>query len=235
MSRRATAHGFSVVAALLLATGCGSGVGGTGITARNSPGGSGGGTPATYTGAIADSLKSGAVSLTIAASANVTGTLTFVGGPTVPVTGLFANGTDSIVTTGGGYALAGISSNGTMTGTYAGPGGTGRFVAASDSVTGVSHSTYCGLYQSTNGSGFFSAVIDANGAVHGFAVQTIGSAESATFFGNLTAGVLTAISSQAVSVTGTISADLTTITGSYAPLAGGAAGTGTYSASTGGC
>ena len=191
--------------------------------------------PATYAGALADSLKSGALTLTISSSAAVTGTLTFVGGPTVAITGSYDNSTAFLTANGGGYSLSGTPSSGTFAGSYSGPGGLGYFVVVADALTGVSHKSYCGQYQSTTGNGFISAVITGTGVVTGFAVQTSGNASSATFTGNLTGILLTAMTNQATTVTGRISVDQTTISGSYAPLAGSTVGTGTFSASTGGC
>jgi hypothetical protein len=89
MSSRSHVHRVAAVAALVLAGACGSGMLDVGHITAPSGGGGGAsiGSPASYDGALGDSLKRGRLSLTVSASLSVTGTLTFVGGPTVPVTG----------------------------------------------------------------------------------------------------------------------------------------------------
>lgn len=225
-----------VVPALAVAVGAGCTSALTGSSSVDTtPGGGGAVGPATYAGAMADSLKIGALTLTISSTASVSGTLTFVGGPTVAIAGSYEGSTAYLTANGGGYSLSGTPSNGTIAGKYSGPGGLGYYVVVADALTRVTHRTYCGQYQSTTGNGFIGAVIDGVGGVTGFAVQTAGNASSATFTGNLVGILLTAVTSQATSLTGKTSPDLTTITGSYAPLAGTTAGTGTFSVSTGGC
>lgn len=232
---RARSHAGLVVLSLALTVGaCGTGAL-TGSSGGTTPGGGGVTGPATYAGAMADSLKSGALTLTISSTAAVTGTLTFVGGPAAAIVGNYDSSTGYLIANGGGYSLSGTPSGGTFAGKYSGPGGLGYFVVVSDAVTRLSHKTYCGQYQSTTGNGFLDAVITSDGVVTGFAVQTIGNASSVTFTGNLTGILFAAITNQATTVTGKVSVDLSTITGSYAPLAGTTAGTGTFSIGTGGC
>src|SRR5271155_4521740 len=79
---------FSTVAAVLIAGACGSGMLDVGYpTGVNTAGGASAGTAATYIGAIADSLKHGTISVTVSPSQTVSGLLTFIGGPTVVLTG----------------------------------------------------------------------------------------------------------------------------------------------------
>jgi hypothetical protein len=202
-----------------------------------SGGGGGGGESAAYTGAIADSLHRGALTITVSSASSVTGLLTFVGGPTIPVTGSADSATASITVNGSGYTLTGTTHSGTVQGAYTGPSGNGFFAAAADTLTHLSHTTYCGVYTSTNGNGWFSVVALSDGESAGFTVQTAGSAASHTFIGTVNFTLLTfsATTDQAVPATGTLSSDFQTITGSYAPTIGTTTGTGTFSVTTGGC
>lgn len=237
MRSRSSLNRLTALAAVVLATSCGGGTLDVGFpTSVTSGGGGSAGSPATYTGAIADSLKHGAISLTVSAGAAVSGAITFIGGPTVPLTGTADSATSQIAATGAGYILTGTTNLGTVQGSYTGSGGTGYFAAAADSLTQMSHSTYCGTYTSTNGNGWFSVVALSDGEAAGFAVQTVGLASSATFTGTIVNNAtFNAITSLSASISGALSGDLQTITGTYAPSVGTTAGTGTFSASTGGC
>ena len=139
--------------------------------------------------------------------------------------------------TGATYILTGFTNLGTVQGTYTGPTGNGFFAAAADSLTGMSHTSYCGLYTSTNGNGWFSMVALSDGETGGFVVQTLGTgAASTAFTGNIVnSATFTGVTNLGVSITGSLSTDLQTITGSYAPSIGTTTGTGTFSATTGGC
>ncbi|MGH7654405.1 MAG: hypothetical protein ACREN6_07045 [Gemmatimonadaceae bacterium] len=224
--------------ALAFITACGSGM----LDATRPPlvtvsGGGGGGGSATYTGAVADSLHRGSIALTVSSASSVTGLLTFVGGPTIAVTGSADSSAATMTASGSGYTVTGDTHTGTVQGTYTGPGGNGFFAATADTLTQMTHTTYCGTYTSSNGNGWFSVVALSDGESAGFAVQTLGSASSATFLGTLDFTLLTfaATTTQAVQATGTVSSDLQTIIGSYAPSIGGTTGTGTFSVTTGGC
>ncbi|MFI5233427.1 MAG: hypothetical protein ACHQSE_13040 [Gemmatimonadales bacterium] len=227
------------LSALAFVTACGSGM----LDATRPPlvtvsgGGGGGGVSAAYTGVIADSLHRGALAVTVSSASSVTGLLTFVGGPTIPVTGIADSATSSITVNGSGYTLSGTTHSGTVQGTYTGPSGDGFFAAASDTLTHMTHTSYCGTYTSNNGNGWFSVVALSDGESAGFAVQTLGSAASHTFIGTTDFTVLTfaATTDQAVQATGTVSSDFQTIIGSYAPTIGTTAGTGSFSVTTGGC
>ena len=238
---RSNVNRVLALATMVFAAGCGSGVLDAGFPPIiTGGGGGGGGAAAAYTGAIADSLHRGALALTVTGGTTVSGLVTFVGGPTVPVSGSADSATASITVTGSGYTLTGTTHSGTVQGTYTAPGGgIGYFAAASDTLTQMTHTTYCGTYASTNGTGngWFSMVALSDGESAGFAVQTAGSASSATFIGtaNFTLLTFSATTNLAVQVTGTVSADLQTITGSYAPNLGTITGIGSFSATTGGC
>jgi hypothetical protein len=229
----------SALCALAFLTACGSGI----LDAGHVPvvtvsgGAGGGGVTAVYTGAIADSLNRGEVAFTVSPSSSVTGLLTFVGGPTIPVTGSADSAAATITVIGGGYTLSGSTNGGTVKGTYTGPSGNGFFAAVSDTLTLMTHTTYCGTYASSNGNGWFSVVARSDGETDGFAVQTFGSASSTTFTGTTDFTLLrfAATTTQSVQATGNVSSDFQTITGSYAPTIGTTTGTGTFSVTTGGC
>ena len=175
----------SALCVLAFLAACGSGILDAGhvpvITASGGAGGNG--VTAVYTGAIADSLKHGEVAFTVSPASSVTGLLTFVGGPTISVTGSADSAAATITVNGGGYTLSGSTHAGTVKGTYTGPGGNGFFAAVSDTLTQMTHTTYCGTYASSNGNGWFSVVARSDGETNGFAVQTLGSASSVTFEG----------------------------------------------------
>jgi hypothetical protein len=170
----------------------------------------------------------------------VSGTLAFAGGPAVPVTGTVDTAAHEIHATGSGYTISGFTNLGTVSGSYTGPGGNGFLVAASDSLTGMTHRTYCGAYTSTNSNGGFSVQVLSSGSAGGFVVQTSGTAVSSFFtgtvIGNLT---LTAVTNTGAAISGTVSSDQSTITGTYAPPAANSTSAGTatgqFSATTGGC
>lgn len=237
---RSNVNRVLATAIVLFTTACGSGALDAGFPPIVTPsGGGGGGAAAAYTGAAADSLHRGQIALTVTGASTVTGLITFVGGPTIPVTGAADSTTSSITASGSGYTLTGTTHTGTVRGTFTGPGGNGYFAAASDTLTQMTHTTYCGTYASTNGTGngWFSVVALSDGESAGFAVQTAGSASSATFLGTTNFILLTfsATTTQSVQATGTVSSDLQTITGSYAPNMGTTVGTGNFSVTTGGC
>jgi hypothetical protein len=229
------------LAAILLAGACGSGMLNVGFPTGVSGGGGGAaGTPANYIGSLADSLKHGSLSLTVSASFSVSGALTFAGGPTVPITGTVDTAAQEIRATGGGYTILAFTNLGTVSGSYTGPGGNGFLVATSDSLTGMTHKTYCGVYTSTNSNGRFSIQVLSSGQAGGYVVQTSGTAVSSFFTGTVINNqTLTAVTNGGVAISGVVSSDLATIAGNYAPPVAGSssagAATGQFSATTGGC
>ncbi len=241
MPSRSLARSFAMIASFACAAACGSNALSLDFPAgnRGGGGGGGGGATATYLGAIGDSLRYGALSFTVTSSNVVNGTLTFVGGPIVPVTGV-VDTAGRISATGSNYTIAGRPSSGTISGSYTGPGGNGFLVAASDSLTSMTHATYCGTYTSTNGNGAIGILVLSSGSTTGFVVQTSGTAASSAFSGTVLNGTaLTAMTNTGVTITGTVSSDLTALAGSYAPPVANQTSTGTatgqYSATTGGC
>ncbi|MBI3195062.1 MAG: hypothetical protein HYZ34_11455 [Ignavibacteriae bacterium] len=115
-------------------------------------------TTTTYSGTIAGDSESGSITFVVGGSAkaapqqntnllallSVTGTIKLSDGASITLTGTFNTDTDSIYVSGGGYSFAGKLSNGTISGTYTGPNGSGAF-----SVQVGAHGTvkvFCGTY-----------------------------------------------------------------------------------------
>jgi hypothetical protein len=241
MMSRSILHGACALAAVVLAGACGSGVlGNDTLTGVTTGGGGSVGTSANYTGEIGDSLKHGTISITVSPSLGVTGSLTFAGGPTIPVTGTLDTAAAAMHASGSGYTISASANAGTLGGSYTGPGVNGFLVATSDSLTGMTHNTYCGVYTSTNSNGRFTMQVLSSGDAGGFVVQTSGTAVSSFFSGTVISNTtLTAVTNFGIGISGSVSADLSTITGSYAPPVAGSstpgAATGQFSATTGGC
>ncbi|TAK58353.1 MAG: hypothetical protein EPO24_08520 [Bacteroidetes bacterium] len=122
------------------------------------------GTTTSYTGAIAGESESGSISFTINGSTKVaareyasplailtvTGTIKLADGTTITLNGTFNTETDSIYVSGGGYSFAGELSNGSISGTYTGPNGTGAFSVQAGAQATVK--VYCGTYVSYDNS-----------------------------------------------------------------------------------
>ncbi len=238
MQARSLERHIYMVAALLAATACGSGMLDVGHPQSTGGGGGGGasaGTAASYDGILADSARQGRINLSVNAAKVVTGTVTFPG-LTVPVTGTVDTIAQLLHATGGGYTFSGQPFHGTIQGTYTGPAGTstGYLIASSDSLTALTHTSYCGTYTSTNGSGWMSMLILSDGEVGGFAVQKVGLATSQSFVGTIAnATTISATSNLSAPVNGTLSAGV--ITGTFSPPIGGTLGSGTFSMSLGSC
>jgi hypothetical protein len=241
MTSRSILHRVSALSAVLIASACGSGMLDVGhLAAPSGGGGAAVGSPANYVGVIGDSLKRGTASITVAPSLSVTGVLTFAGGPTVPVTGTVDTAAGTLHASGGGYTMQGFTNLGTLSGFYTGPGGNGFLVASSDSLTGATHRTYCGAYTSTNSNGRFSIQVLSGGAAGGFVAQTSGTAASSLFTGNVINNqTFLGVTNTGIGINGSLSTDLATITGTYAPPVANSTGpntaTGQFSATTGGC
>ena len=241
MMSRSTRNRIAVLSAVAFATACGSGVLGVGHSTGTTSGGGGSvGSPANYTGTMADSLKRGTFNLTVSAALSVTGNFTFIGGPTVPLVGTVDTAARVLHATGGGYALTGFTSVGTLAGSYTGPTGNGFAVASADSLTQQTHKTYCGTYASTNSNGRISIQVLSGGAAGGWVINTTGTSVSSFLTGNVINNVsFTGSTNTGVVISGTVSTDQSTITGSYAPPAGGSStpgtATGQFSASISGC
>jgi hypothetical protein len=233
----------AALAAVLVVTACGSGMLDVGRVAVSGGGGGSGtavGTAASYTGIVGDSLKQGSATITVSATLTVSGTLTFTGGPVVPLTGVVDTVAEEIHASGGGFTLSAFTQNGTLSGVYSSGAVAGFLVATSDSISAQTHKTYCGTYASSNSSGRFVMQVQSGGAVAGFAAQTSGTALSSFFNATVfNSTILTGSTQAGVPFNGTISTDLSTITGTYAPPAANATTTGTitgsFSTTIGGC
>lgn len=122
----------------------------------------GGDTALSFVGTLAGDGVSGELEVTVAAGSAaaavraplfaVSGTMAIVsvsgclylGGGCVAVTGTYNTDSRSFSVSGGGFTFTGTFSNGTIAGTFAGPGSAGQFVAHSDPQgTGQS---FCGTY-----------------------------------------------------------------------------------------
>lgn len=242
MTFRTVLFRISPLAAALFASACGSGMLNVGYPTGVSGGGGGAsvGSPANYVGAVGDSLKRGTTSLTVSPTLTVSGTMTFAGGPTVPVTGTVDTAAAAMHASGGGYTITAYTSNGTLSGSYTGPGGNGFLVASADSLTQQTHTTYCGVYTSTNSNGRIAIQVLSGGSAGGFVVQTFGTATSSFFTGTVINNqTFTGVTNTGFAISGTLSSDLSTITGSYAPPVAGSSSPGTatgqFSATSGGC
>jgi hypothetical protein len=241
MTPRPNVNHLLAIAALFAAGACGSGMLDVGFPAQvTGGGGASSGTSASYIGAMGDSLKHGTLTITVSPALAVTGVLTFAGGPNVTITGTVDTIAQQLTATGSGYTVTAFPSGGTLGGRYTGPTGNGFLVAAADSLTGQSHKTYCGAYTSTNSTGRLTVQVLSTGAASGFAVQTSGTALSSFFSGTVISNTeLTAVTDQGVALSGSLSLDLSAITGTYAPPVAGSSAvntaTGTFSASVSGC
>jgi hypothetical protein len=242
MMPRSNTNHLLALAAVFFASACGSGMLDVGFPAQNSGGGGGSsiGSAASYVGVVGDSLKRGTISLTVSPTQTVTGVMIFAGGPTVQLTGSVDTTAGQLNATGSGYTISGSVNVGTLGGEYTSPTGPGFLVASADTLTGQTHKTYCGSYTSTNSNGRFAMQILTNGAAGGFVVQTAGTSASSFFAGTVINNTtFSTVTDQGVALSGTVSPDLTIITGSYAPpVAGSSAAnlaTGTFSATVSGC
>jgi hypothetical protein len=243
MSRSNVNRAFALAAVVFVA-GCGSGVLDAGFPplVTVSGGGGGGGSSSAYTGTIGDSLQHGSVAITVSSALAVTGSISFTAGSTVTIAGTVDTVNQELHATGSGYTLTAFTNNplGTLTGVYSGPAVSGFFVAASDSLTGQTHITYCGPYTSTNSNGRMTIQVLSGGGAAGFAIQQTGTAMSTFLSGTVISGsTLTGVTDSGVAFSGTLSVDQSTITGAYAPPVAGASGvnnaTGTFTATRSGC
>lgn len=244
MMSRSNVSRVLAIATVFLTTACGSGVLDAGFppTVTVSGGGGGGGSSSAYVGTIGDSLQHGTVSVTVSPTFSVTGSITFAGASAISIAGTVDTVNQELHASGSGYTLTAFTDNptGTLTGVYAGPAVPGFFVAASDSLTGQTHATYCGTYTSTNSNGRMTIQVLSGGAAEGFAIQTTGTAVSTFLSGTVISSTsLTGVTDSGVAFSGTLSVDQTTITGTYAPPVANATGvnnaTGTFTATKGGC
>ena len=100
-------------------------------------------------------------------------------------------------------------------------------------TSGGAPRSFCGTYATSADYGWLSLVVSASGGASGFAVALVGGG-SVGFSGAVSGVSFTGISSDSVSIHGTLSPDGTTITGTYSPP-GAAPLSGTFQGSTAAC
>ncbi|MBI3189149.1 MAG: hypothetical protein HYZ33_00725 [Ignavibacteriales bacterium] len=129
-----------------------------GCTRDDSPTTPGNTTTTTYSGTIAGESESGSITFVVGSTAKVTptvdvrlfalltvtGTIKLSDGTSITLTGTFNTETDSIYVSGGGYSFAGKLSNGTISGVYTGPNGSGAFSVQAGTQGSVK--VFCGTY-----------------------------------------------------------------------------------------
>ncbi|HEV8539316.1 MAG TPA: hypothetical protein VGR15_10415 [Bacteroidota bacterium] len=137
----------------------------------NPPGGS-----VTYVGTLANPSETGSLILTFASAPSkqaprasagaatvisVSGSVK-IGDTTIVLSGTYNTDTDSLIVSGGNYTFRGTYADGTISGTYTGPHGSGSFTAEV-SGEGDTVKVYCGTYQQTspdtNGAGRFNLIV----------------------------------------------------------------------------
>lgn len=120
------------------------------------------GMPQTFSGTLAGSSMSGALTLTIE-DTSVTGTLTLIsarGGFMPPLAGNYNANTGAITFSGGGFSFTGTISGGVLSGTWTGPdGSSGTFSAyLHGSSDGDEVRVYCGTYDTAQDDGTLNIV-----------------------------------------------------------------------------
>jgi hypothetical protein len=194
-----------------------------------------------YIGTVGNSAEAGALSLTFASAPpklspgmnysittiiNVSGTVKF-GGTTITLTGTYNTTNDSLIVSGGGYSFMGILANGTLSGTYTGPNGSGSFTTEGSTEAG-SVKVYIGTSHETSpdtsNHGRFLLV------VKGTAVTGI--TDSGEKLGGTISGTHVSIhfiSAPSVEIAqGTVSTDGTTMSGTYSATSGEGTFSGTW-------
>ena len=228
--RHARRAALCATAALWFATACS---GGSSATSPNT-----GGTtptivtPVVYVGSLASASENGTLSFSLGSS--VTGSLVLLNGTTTALTGTYAASSGNVTLGGGGYNISGTVANGAFNGSYATATGSGTVTALTPGSTGATTRTFCGTYVNGGDFGWLDLVVSPAGVVTGFAVSGLGLKQSVTITGTVSGSALTATTNEAVAVSGTVSADSTSVDGTYLPSGSGSAG-GTFSAGTAKC
>ena len=184
-----------------------------------------------FRGTIAGANESGVIEVT--AASPVTGTLTIVGGPVINLTGDFNSESGQFTASGGGYSLTATFSNGTLSGTYTGPNGSGTISALpSDQVT---VQVFCGTASGTSPGGSVSAVwnlVRSGNTVAGVAVEDLSSASpgETTVLSGTISGTSISLSYEGGSASGTLTGE--SISGTWTTVEGAS---GTWMGSTAAC
>lgn len=208
------------------------------------------GTTTNYTGAFANSTRSGTIAVAITSSSaqallalptginaqsanavsSANATMVFTDGTSTTLSGTFTSSTGALSLSGtGGFSLTGTVASGTLRGNVTSGGGTGTFVAYA-SAAGSSAKVFCGTYGGSD-AGFWNIVISPTGAVSGGAASIRG-ARTLTFNGTLSGSTITFTTSDNGSATGTLSSDGLSISGTWT---GNANESGTFQGGTGIC
>jgi hypothetical protein len=154
-----------------------------------------------------------------AASANpvtANGTLLFVGGRTVALTGTYDPASGALNLSGGGYTFAATIAAGALNGTYTNSGGGSGYMAGLDSSSGAAD-VYCGTYTGTRTTppydvrGVFNLVIASNGRLTGLGVDDTG--KGSTVDGTLSGNSISAMTSSGTTISGTRSGN--TVSGTF--------------------
>lgn len=178
---------------------------------------------------------------TVYAVVPVTGVVTLPGGGTVNLTGTLDG--NALTMTGGGFTLTGTLKNGSFTGTVTAPGITGTFAALSSTDVTPAYA-YCGSYAGviTPGNieedGTFNLVVagtilSGGSSSSGGDIITFTGRASAGANGTTTIAVNKTTAQGTVKADGTITADYSTVSGTFqATVAGeGGVNNGTFSGS----
>ena len=176
----------------------------------------------TFNSAVA--IREAAADAVAFAVVQVTGVVTLPGGGTINLTGTLD--VDALSMTGGGYTLTGTLKNGSFTGTVVGPGGaTGSFAALSSTAATPAYA-YCGTYSGVITPGN----IQEDGSFNMVVAGTILSGGSASSAGDLVSftgraapganGTTTIAVNQTsgggtVKADGIITADFSTVSGTF--------------------
>jgi hypothetical protein len=195
----------------------------------------------TFSSAVA--IRVGPASADALVVVPVTGVATIPGGGTVSLTGTLDGNALSL--TGGGYSLTGTLSRGQFSGTFTGPGGASGSFAALSSTDATPAYPYCGTFSGTitpgnvTEDGSFNMVV-AGTVLYGASAGS-GGGDVVGFRGSASAGTngTTVISINqttaqgTVRADGTISADYSTVSGTFqASVAGeGGVNNGTFEGS----
>lgn len=154
----------------------------------------------------------------------VTGVATLPGGGTINLTGTLDG--DALSMTGGGYTLTGTLKNGSFTGTFTGPGGaTGTFAALSSTDVTPAYA-YCGSYAGVITPGNIQEDGSFNMVTAGTILSGISSSSggdivgftgraSAGAVGTTTITVNQTTSQGTIKANGTITADYSTVSGTF--------------------
>ncbi len=223
--------GCAAAAALLAACGGSGGSGGDSGTAFEATvagaGGASGKLSMTVAGTHA-SVVSRAPTAAETGAVAASGTLAFIGGATVALSGSCDLATGALSLSGGGYGVTCNIAGGEISGTYTAPGGGSGYVSGLDSSSGETR-VFCGTYSGTrtvapyNVHGVFNIVIGPDGTITGLGVDDMG--KGGRVSGTLRGGSISASTDNGTSISGTLSGNSVSGTFSEAQSSGTWSGT----------